>query len=110
MPKHINKEKQKEVLDKLLVILEINENNKTFSLKELDDNEEKQNDILGLEPMIKEGFCYSTWTCFRRDTKRKWLSMIKYILKDMEKNLIATNKAVKNESGTFDSVMIYTVL
>ena len=110
MPKQINKDKQKEVLDKLLVILQVNENKNTFSLHELDDNEEKRNKILGLEDEIKEAFCYSTWTCFRRDTKRKWLSMIKYVMKDMDKNLISTNKAIKNESGKFDSVMIYTVL
>lgn len=110
MPKQINKEKQKEVLDKLFLILQINENNNKFSLHELDSNEEKQNKILGLEDEIKDAFCYSTWTCFRRDTKRKWLSMIKYVMKELDKNLISTNKAIKNESGKFDNVMIYTVL
>jgi len=110
MPKQNNKEKQKEVLDKLFTILQINENNKTFSLKELDSNEEKQNKILGLEEEIKEAFCYSTWTCFRRDTKRKWLSMIKYVMKELDEKLISTNKAIKNESGTFDNVLIYSVL
>jgi len=110
MPKQNNKEKQKEVLDKLFTILQINENNKTFSLKELDSNEEKQNKILGLEEEIKEAFCYSTWTCFRRDTKRKWLSMIKYVMKELDEKLISTNKAIKNESGKFDNVLIYTVL
>jgi len=110
MPKLIDKDKQKEVLDKLFIILQINENNNTFSLKELDSNEEKQNKILGLENDIKAGFCCSTWTCFRRDTKRKWLSMIKYVMKELDKNLISTNKAIKNESGKFDNVLIYTVL
>jgi len=110
MPKQNNKDKQKEVLDKLFIILEINENKKTFSLKELDNSEEKQKEILGLEGEIKEAFCYSSWTCFRRDIKRKWLSMIKYVMKDMEKNLISTNKAFKNDSGKFENVLIYTVL
>jgi len=110
MPKQNNKEKQKDVLDKIFLILNINDDNKTFSLKELDNNIDKQNAILGLEEEIKEAFCYSTWTCFRRDTKRKWLSMIKYVMKDMEKNLISTNKAIKNESGKFENIIIYIVL
>jgi hypothetical protein len=81
MPKLIDKDKQKEVLDKFFIILEINKNNNTFSLKELDNNEKKQNDILGLEEAIKEAFCYSTWTCFRRDTKRKYNKYCKYLTK-----------------------------
>lgn len=110
MPKQDNKEKQKEVLEKIFAILNINDINKTFSLKELDSNLDKQTAILGLEEEIKEAFCYSTWTCFRRNIKRKWLSMIKYVMKDMEKNLISTNKAFKNDSGKFENVLIYTLL
>jgi hypothetical protein len=45
MPKQINIDKQKEVLDKIYKILNINEENKTFSLKELDENVDKQNAI-----------------------------------------------------------------
>ena len=110
MPKQINTDKQKEVLDKIYKILNINEGNKTFSLKELDENVDKQNAILGLEEEIKEGFCYSKWACFRREIKRKWLSIVKNVMKEMDVKLISSNKAFKNETGKFENVMIYTFL
>ena len=110
MPKQINIDKQKEVLDKIYKILNINEENKTFSLKELDENVDKQNAILGLEGEIKEGFCSSKWTCFRRDIKRKWLSIVKNVMKEMDVKFISSNKAFKNETGKFENVMIYTFL
>ena len=92
MPKSIinYKNERNELLIKIYTILGINENNKIFRLKELDINEKKQKDILDLEVEIKRYFLCSNWTYFKhknRDWKRKYLSLIKAILKDMKINI-----------------------
>lgn len=107
MPKQNNKEKQKEVLDKIFVILNINDNNKLFSLKELDNNIDKQNAILKLEDEIKEAFCYSTWTCFKKEMNRKWLSFVKYVVKDMGIEMANSRKSFKKENGKFAVDIVY---
>ena len=107
MPKQINIDKQKEVLDKIYKILNINEDNKTFSLKELDENVDKQNAILGLEGEIKEGFCYSKWTCFKKEMSRKWLSLLKYVVKDMGVQMVNSRKSFKKDDGKFTVDIVY---
>jgi hypothetical protein len=107
MPKQINTDKQKEVLDKIYKILNINEGNKTFSLKEMDENVDKQNAILGLEEEIKEGFCYSKWTCFKKEMSRKWLSFVKYVVKDMGVEMVNSRKSFKKDDGKFTVDIVY---
>jgi hypothetical protein len=84
MPKKVEnyEVERKEVLQKMFDILGITETNKMFSLKELDANEQKQNDILALESDIKKYFFYSNWTCFKKPCKRRYLSLTKYVMKD----------------------------
>jgi hypothetical protein len=104
MPKKVelyNDERQK-IINKLFEILEINEFNKSFSLHKIDDNIEKQQLILDLEQDIKKYFICSRWTCInKKDVQRKWLSIIKYIFRDM--NIKLTCLYNKN-TGT-----IYTI-
>ena len=66
MPKSIDKftNERNEVLQQILNILEITEKNKMFSLKELDENNDKQNNIIALEVDIKKYFLCSRWTYF----------------------------------------------
>lgn len=84
MPKKVEnyEEERKQVLQKLLDILGITDTNKMFSLKELDSNQQKQNDILALESDIKKYFNYGNWTCFKKPCKRRFLSLAKYVMKD----------------------------
>ena len=58
MPKKIEKydTERKEVIDKLLVILGINEVNNMFSLHKIDEDNNIQQKILDLEPEIKKYF------------------------------------------------------
>ena len=109
MPKTIDKydNERKKVIDKLLNILEIDDNNDKFSLHELDSNENKQNKILELESDIKKYFICSNWTCFKMKNKinRRWLSFIKYLLKDMHIEMYTIKNIGKNEiSGTIYSI------
>ncbi len=87
MPKQVDKYQQErnQVLSQLLEILGINGQNNMFSLHKLDADIDKQGQILGLEDDIKKYFLCGEWTCFKkRETcKRRWLSMIKYVVKDM---------------------------
>ena len=88
MPKSIDKftNERNDILQKILNIQEITEKNKMFSLKELDENNDKQNNIITLEANIKKYFLCSRWTYFsnkNREFKHNYLSLIKAIMKDM---------------------------
>ena len=87
MPKKVElyNEDRQIIINKLFEILEITEFNKSFSLHKMDDNIEKQQQVLDLEQDIKKYFICSRWTCInKKDVQRKWLSMIKYVFRDMD--------------------------
>lgn len=98
MPKTVNQyeSEQKEILQKLLNILEITDTNKTFSLKELDENLTKQQNIYNLETDIKKYFVFSQWGYFRnkdRKMKRDYLSLIKSLFRYFRISITSLNKA-----------------
>jgi len=89
MPKNtknnIFKDEQINLKNKLLEILNINQDKNYFTLYELDNNNEKQNEILSLENECNQYFATSTWTYFKykRDGKqsdRPYLLMIRNLL------------------------------
>jgi hypothetical protein len=105
MPKSIEKftNERNDVLQKILNILEITEKNKMFSLKELDDNIDKQKTIIALETEIKKYFLCSRWTYFsnkNREFKRNYLSLIKSIMKDMNIKMLPSTLVKKNDDNT----------
>ena len=102
MPKTVDKfiiERQ-DIIDKLSVILGFNDNNNMFSLHKLDNDIVKQNDIIALESDIKKYFICSNWTCFKNknNIKRKWLSLIKYIFKNMNYN-VSSSQLISNSNN-----------
>ena len=112
MPKTIDKYivERQELLQKIYNILEITENNKMFSLKKLDENEDKQKSILNLENDIKKYFLCSKWTYFNnknREFKRSYLSLIKAIMKDMKIQMIASTIVKKTDDNKTKSETIY---
>jgi phosphoglycerate-specific signal transduction histidine kinase len=79
--------KQKELLNKIYQILDINEHNSTFILQDIDIDELKQNAIYNLENEIKQNFICGNWSCFKKDKEsqdRKWYNIIKYILREFK--------------------------
>jgi hypothetical protein len=76
----------------------------TFFLSKMDLDEVAQKKIYELEPEIKKYYVCGKWSCFNiaKETKRKWLSIIKYICKDHGKTLETGN--VKYSDGTYDTV------
>jgi hypothetical protein len=114
MPKSVDKyhNERKEVFNKMMEILGINENNNMFSLHKIDANIEKQNQIIELENDIKKYFLCGEWTCFKKkDTvKRRWLSMIKYVVKDMEYNFFNKRKNSNPDDKNIYDTYYYIIL
>jgi hypothetical protein len=109
MPKVIKQEdnaKRDAILEKILEILGKKEGDTdvTFFLSKMDIDEESQNKIYELEQEIKKYYVCSKWTCFNKEkeTKRKWLSMIKYICKEHERKMDTGN--IKYADGKYDTV------
>ncbi len=105
MPKSIKnftKERQ-ELLQKMLTILGITEENKMFSLKKLDEDPEKQKQILDLVEDIKKYFICSKWAYFSNQTKefkRLYLSLIKAVFKDMKVKIFSSFLHIKKDDKT----------
>ena len=84
---HKYKKEQEELLNKLLLILNYN-NDYTFYLYDLDNKIELQNSIIGLSDDIRK--YYPSSTCMGvngQNCKRPYLSIIRYILKFHNKEL-----------------------
>jgi hypothetical protein len=114
MPKNIEKytNERQELLEKILNILEISEIHKKFSLKELDENLEKQNKILILESEIKKYFICSKWTYFshkNRKCKRNYLSLIKAIFKNMNIKMLTSVIINKNDNNPTKCETFYSL-
>jgi len=111
MPKQVDKytNERQEVLNQMFQILGIDESNNKFLLHELDANVEKQNRILELEPNIKKYFICGKWNCFTDPTvKRKYLSIIKCLLKDMGFSVMSARRNIKNDDQTI-GVVVYHI-
>ena len=113
MPKRVDKyhKERIEVLHKMFDILGINENNNTFLLHDLDNDQEKQNKILELESEIKRYFICGSWNCFKDpNIKRKYLSLIKNTMKTLDYNMIPTKINIKKDDNTFHSSAKYIII
>lgn len=85
------KKEQDEIVEKIITILDL-ENKNTYTLYELDKNEEMQKRIMGLIPEIRKWFSFNNMKAVGepQKIKRPWLSIIKHLLKT--KYLTQTNE------------------
>jgi len=76
------KKEQEEIVNKIILILDL-ENKNTYTLYELDNNENIQKQILDLIPEIRKWFSFNNLKAVGEPTKRKrpWLSIIKQLTK-----------------------------
>ena len=76
------KKEQDELIDKIIFILDL-ENKNTYTLYELDKNEEIQKQIMELIPEIRKWFSFNGIKAVGEPTKikRPWLSIIKHLIK-----------------------------
>jgi hypothetical protein len=93
MPKKIDQygPERLEVLNKIFQIINITDANNMFSLHKVDNDKAVQDALMGLESDIKKYFICSEWSCFKKKdiVKRRWLSMIKYVVKEMGYNFVS---------------------
>jgi hypothetical protein len=73
---------QNEIIDKIIAILDL-EHKTTYTLYELDNNKEIQNQIMDLIPEIRKWFSFNGIKAVGEPSKikRPWLSIIKHLLK-----------------------------
>jgi hypothetical protein len=76
------KKEQEEVIEKIISILDLTNKN-TYTLYELDKNEEIQNKIMELIPEIRKWFSFNGLKAVGEPSKikRPWLSIIKQLTK-----------------------------
>ena len=76
------KKEQDEIIDKIITILDL-ENKNTYTLYELDKNEEIQKQIIDLIPEIRKWFSFNGIKAVGEPSKikRPWLSIIKHLIK-----------------------------
>jgi|688.fasta_scaffold71341_2 hypothetical protein len=89
-----------EILNKLNNILGITEDNNKFLLCDIDNNEDKQKEIIGLVSDIEKYFSCSSWTYFSKGIMgdRKYLSLIRSIYKEFKYDLyIKTILVTRND-------------
>jgi hypothetical protein len=73
---------QKEIVNKIVTILDL-ENKKTYTLFELDNNQEIQYKIMALIPEIRKYYSFNGIKAVGEPEriKRPWLSIVKHLLK-----------------------------
>ena len=76
------KKEQDEIIDKIIMILDL-EHKSTYTLHELDNDKEIQNQIMELIPEIRKWFSFNGIKAVGEPSKikRPWLSIIKHLLK-----------------------------
>ena len=76
------KKEQHEVIEQIIKILDL-ENKNTYTLYELDKNEEIQKQIMDLIPEIRKWFSFNGIKAVGEPSKikRPWLSIIKHLIK-----------------------------
>ena len=76
------KKEQEEIVDKIIEILDL-ENNNIINLCDLDEDNDKQKQIMELIPEIRKYYAFNNMKAVGEPNKRKrpWLSIIKNLLK-----------------------------
>lgn len=87
--KNIDPEKQDQIIDKLENLI-FTSGEKAFTLYNIDNNAELQQQIIALSDEIKEAFTVHNFTGINRpsDLKRPWLSIIRTLLTKRYKIII----------------------
>jgi hypothetical protein len=100
MPKKVEQydAERKQVLDRMFEILGISESNKTICLNDIDKDEVKLKAIEDLDVDIKRYFLTSGWGCYMRpNLKRKYYSVLKYLLRENNINHKQYTKTIKKK-------------
>ena len=101
------KKEQEEIVDKIILILDL-ENKNTYTLYELDNNENIQKQIMDLIPEIRKWFSFNGIKAVGEPSKikRPWLSIIKHLIKPKYK--LESKDFQLTENGKHIRTHIYT--
>lgn len=105
------KKEQDDVIDKIITILDL-EHKQTYTLYELDNNEEIQKQIMELIPEIRKWFSFNNMKAVGEPEKRKrpWLSIIKNLIKS-KYDIDSKEYQFKNEEAWMKTpIYIFTKL
>ncbi len=101
---------REDICKRLIDMLQLDSNN-SFLLSDLDDNIEKQTEILNMKEEIQKYFACSEISSFKPnfECKRPYLNLLRGILR--KQNYAFDNKHVflRLENGTYMSTVRYTV-
>lgn len=95
---------RQQVIERLDTIIGITDSNKLFYLYDLDNDVDKQNQILALEDEVKRVFRAGNWNVFAKEVKtRKYLSLLRAVYRDMGYSLMSTAKSLKRDGKSVRS-------
>jgi hypothetical protein len=105
--KYVNE--REDICKKIIEILELDNN--TFLLNELDQNIEKQTNLLNLKPEIQRVFECSTISAFKPNfnCKRPYLNLVRSILRKQSYEITGIDVLIKQENGSYIKTMKYTI-
>jgi hypothetical protein len=110
MPKKVSQyeAERKDILNKILSIIGIDETIKSFRLEDI--TEEKEGEIYGLEKEIKKYYKTTGWNCFKqKEMCNRWLSMLRSIIKEYGGEIITKRKSSK-KGEVHETIMEYYVI
>jgi hypothetical protein len=99
---------RKQIIERIFNILGVNNDKKYFYINELDDNIDKQNEILNLKNEIHTYFLTGNWKCFKTgiNIDRPYLSLIKHVFKYENINFMLSRKMIKGKTFILFNVVI----
>lgn len=111
LKKELYKKEQNDILNQLVDILDIN-NNPTFILYELDNDTQKQQQIIDLIPNIRKYFSLSNVRGIKNPEtlKRPWLSIIRQMLKSKYKMISKDHQITKDSQKIRTKRYLFTKL
>ena len=99
LKRELYKKEQLEIMNKIISILDL-DNNNSITLYNLDNDTNKQEEIMKLTPNIRKYFTYACIMGVREPTKtnRPWLSIIKHITKLKYKMISSDYRTIINDN------------
>ena len=106
------KDQQLIILRKIFKILNLSLTNKIFNLHDIDNDIEKQNQIIELKAEISMYFNACKWRIFRNDVLivREYMSIIRNVFKDLKVDFLYYVSKIKNiNKNKFHNETIYMI-
>ena len=103
MPKIYSKDEMQKTLNKMFEILQLTNENNTFTLQKMDTDTDKQQQILALEEEISKNFSLSNWSYFMNKKKgiemeRPYINLIRGVFRACEVDFTIRNTTAKIDS------------